>query len=338
MDGEEKDGDKDGDNDEEDDEDDLDNLHDAEEEEIEELEIDEEDEKALEMFMPASNGPRRTLADIIMEKIEEAERKNGNAKHGGGAGAEAIDPKVREVYIQVGRYLNKYTSGKIPKAFKVIPVLKNWEEILHLTAPEEWSPQAMKAATRLFAANLNPKMAQRFYNLVLLPRVRSDIATNKRLNYHLYEAIRKTIYKPAAFFKGVLLPLVDSNCTAREAVIFSSILAKCSIPVLHCSVALLKLAQLPYSGPSTLFMKTILNKKYSLPYKVIDAMVNYFKGFINDDRDLPVIWHQNLLTFAQRYKNELSDEQKETIKFVSKRKVHKAISEEIRREVNTLSL
>ena len=86
------------------------------------------------------------------------------------------------------------------------------------------------------------------------------------------------------------------------------------------------------------FQRCLGTRSIGNAYKVIDAMVNYFKGFINDDRDLPVIWHQNLLTFAQRYKNELSDEQKETIKFVSKRKVHKAISEEIRREVNTLSL
>jgi hypothetical protein len=33
-------------------------------------------------------------------------------------------------------------------------------------------------------------MAQRFYNLVLLPRVVEDLKFNKRLNYHLYQAIR----------------------------------------------------------------------------------------------------------------------------------------------------
>ena len=52
-------------------------------------------------------------------------------------------------------------------------------------------------------------MAQRFYSLVLLPRVRSDIQESKRLNYHLYQALRKSIYKPAAFFKGIILPLCE---------------------------------------------------------------------------------------------------------------------------------
>jgi hypothetical protein len=37
----------------------------------------------------------------------------------------------------------RYTVGKIPKAFKIIPNLKNWEEVLYLTDPEGWSPQAM---------------------------------------------------------------------------------------------------------------------------------------------------------------------------------------------------
>lgn len=33
----------------------------------------------------------------------------------------------------------------------------------------------MYAATRLFASNLNPKMAQRFFNLVLLDSVRAGM-------------------------------------------------------------------------------------------------------------------------------------------------------------------
>lgn len=46
----------------------------------------------------------------------------------------------------------------------------------------------MYQATRIFASNLSEKMAQRFFNLVLLPRVRDDIAEYKRLNFHLYQA------------------------------------------------------------------------------------------------------------------------------------------------------
>jgi hypothetical protein len=82
----------------------------------------------------------------------------------------------------------------------------------------------------------------------------------------LYQAVKRSIFKPGAFFKGLLLPLAEegSACSLREAIIFSSILAKCSIPVIQSSVALLRLCQMRFSGAQTLFMKTLLNKKYSL--------------------------------------------------------------------------
>ena len=39
-----------------------------------------------------------------------------------------LDPKVVEVYRAVGELMSRYKSGKVPKAFKVIPALSNWEE------------------------------------------------------------------------------------------------------------------------------------------------------------------------------------------------------------------
>lgn len=35
------------------------------------------------------------------------------------------------------------TAPQVPKAFKVIPNLQNWEEILYLTEPESWTPHAV---------------------------------------------------------------------------------------------------------------------------------------------------------------------------------------------------
>ena len=45
-------------------------------------------------------------------------------------------------------------------------------------------------------------MAQRFNHLVLLPRIRDDIGQYKRLNDHLYRALKKALFKPGAWFKG----------------------------------------------------------------------------------------------------------------------------------------
>lgn len=60
-----------------------------------------------------------------------------------------------------------------------------------------------------------------FFALVLLPAVRDDIRANKRLNYHLYQALKKSLYKPAAFFKGVLIPL----CEVRWHIVHCATLA-----------------------------------------------------------------------------------------------------------------
>ncbi len=59
----------------------------------------------------------------------------------------------------------------------------------------------------------------RFYNLVLLPRIRDDIVEYKRLNFQLFMALKKSIFKPAAFFKGILLPLCEVSTTCVSCMI-----------------------------------------------------------------------------------------------------------------------
>jgi essential nuclear protein 1 len=114
-------------------------------------------------------------------------------------------------------------------------------------------------------------------------------------------AIKKSLYKPAAFFKGFLLPMCESgSCTLREAAIVASVLVKVSVPVLHSSAALLKLAEMEYTGSNSIFIRVLLDKKYALPYKVIDALVFHYIAFKNDPREMTVLWHQSLLIFAQR--------------------------------------
>lgn len=117
--------------------------------------------------------------------------------------------QMKEVYAEIGVYLSKYKSGGLPKAFKVLPRLKNWEEVVDLTCPQNWTPNAMYEATHLFASNMTDSMVEKFYNKVLLPTVRKDIQGNRKLNYHLYMALKKAIFKPVAWFKGILVPLVE---------------------------------------------------------------------------------------------------------------------------------
>ena len=307
-------------------------------EDVEELELGEDEQKALDVLM-GGGAPTRTLADVIMAKINERAGGAAAAGEGGGGAAEGdelvpdLPPKVLEVYTSVGKVLKTYRSGKLPKAFKIVPRLANWEEVLYATDPDSWTPAATSEATRLFASNLNHKMAQRFFNLVLLPAVQNDIADHGKLNFHLYLALKRALYKPSAFFKGLLLPLCEGRCTVREALIIGSVLQKVSVPMLHAAVAILKLAEMGYTPATTLFLRTLLLKKYALPYRVVDALVEYFVGF-KDSTDIPpVLWQQTLLAFAQHYKAEITADQKESLKAVLRAQPHASITPEIRREL-----
>lgn len=317
--------------------------------------------------------PQKTLADMILEKIAQKEQqqlqrgsRNDMDDNDMMSQPQELPPKVVEVYTDIGKILSRYTSGKLPKAFKVIPSLSNWEDVLYITRPDLWTPAAMYAATRIFASNCNVKMATKFYNLVLLDSIRNDIYKNKKLNYHYYMALKKSIYKPQSFFKGILLPLCQENCTLREAAIVASVLQRISIPVHHAAVAIHKLATMhqiettsaillsEYSGATSIFLKTLFNKKYSLPAPVIASVIRYFTNFLHSNPTntgshnksngtaasttivLPVLWHQALLVFIQRYKNAIHLEDtstRDTFRKLLKQHYHHKITPEIRREL-----
>ena len=250
--------------------------------------------------------------------------------------------------------LSRYKSGKLAKPFKIIPTLPQWEELLAITRPESWTPNACYEATRIFVSG-NAVIAQLFLRNVLLERVREEIHETKKLNVHLYNALKKSLYKPSAWFKGVLFPLLnESQCTLREAQIISSVLARVSVPVLHSAAALLRLTEIAAeqtssisteaAGATNIFIRTLLEKKYALPYKVIDGLVFHFlrfrvtppangRGVGFGASSLPVLWHQCLLAFAQRYRNDITEDQREALLDLLLVRGHKAIGPEVRREL-----
>eukprot|EP01001_Neometanema_parovale_P005759 NODE_2168_length_1493_cov_85.086131_g2060_i0.p1 GENE.NODE_2168_length_1493_cov_85.086131_g2060_i0~~NODE_2168_length_1493_cov_85.086131_g2060_i0.p1 ORF type:complete len:462 (+),score=118.28 NODE_2168_length_1493_cov_85.086131_g2060_i0:65-1387(+) len=304
-----------------------------------------EDERILMQMMPNSAVQERNLADLIMYKIRQKEQ----ADAGEGLSDEEkepekkghaieFDPKVARVYRSVGRVLSSYKSGKIPRALKILPGLNNWEELLLLTHPHTWTPHAMYAATRIFTSALNEKMAQRFFNSVLLPSVRAWMKENKALSPYLFMSIKKAMFKQKAWIKGFLLPLCeDQNCSLREALTVGSILAKSNIKVLHASVAMAKIALMPYSGACSLFLRVFLDKCYRLPLGCIDAICQHYGMFLKEKNpELPVLWHQGLLTFLQRYKDDLLPEQILMLNKVANKHSHYLITSEIRREMMPL--
>jgi len=314
--------------------------------------------------------PDTYLADLILEKIAAAEagqtvEQVANEKEFEGEEEVAELPeKVIEVYSKIALLLSRYKSGPLPKPFKILPTLPlaTQKAILPLTRPDTWTANAVYAATRLFIS-ISATLAQSFLTHVLLPAVREDIREPKKsdakykLNVHLYAALKKSLYKPAAFFKGLLFPLVAENCTLQEAKIVAKALRDTSIPVLHSAAALQRLCEIAADSMMTdtdsasainFFIKTLIEKKYALPYKVVDALVFHYLRFkitsmdVDDYRrgrgaegegKLPVIWHQGLLAFAQRYKNEITEDQREALLDLLLARGHPSIGPEVRREL-----
>ena len=339
------------------------------------VEVSPEDEAALAAFAadhPDGAKGTRSLADVILEKVRavaagEEEEAEAEAKaaavaapatpgksRGGGDNASSshlhnhnhdhqllptppgIDERVATVYRGVGRVLSRYTAGRLPKALKVVPSLRNWEDVLYLTDPSSWSPHATFQATRLFVSSLNARLAQRFLALVLLPAVRRDIQQNRRLHFALYQAMRKAAYKPDAFYKGLLLPLCAAgDCTLREAVITASVLARASLPPLSSAAALLRLADMPFTGINSFFIRALIDKRYALPYRVVDALVDHFANFEGETRQLPVVWHHSLLAFVRRYGSEVRPEDRPVLQRLVRAQYHHLVSPEIQRELTS---
>jgi essential nuclear protein 1 len=312
-----------------------------------EYDISEEEMRLMQKFQPQSAMQTRNLADIIMEKIREKEQlsklagEGGHNEEAGGDDDESaapVDKRVARVYSAIGTILKSYTSGKIPKAFKILPHIQNWEQLIMLTRPHEWSPHAAYNATRIFAANLNEKMAHRFYAAVLLPIVHHRIAEDRKLHPSLYMAVKKALFKPVAFYKGFLLPLAqDEECTLREALIIASILQKVHLPPVPTAVAIVKISRMPFSGPCCVLLRVLVDKKMALPFQAIDALVKYFHRFANSqarEEALPVLWHQTFLSFVQRYKADLTPEQLALLLQTCTRHFHHLITPEVRREIS----
>ncbi|KAH8686015.1 rRNA processing protein-like protein Bystin [Tricladium varicosporioides] len=361
----------------------------GDEEEVEEIELDPSDQATFSKFFPAEEDPVNilrqgwggeaddrgeeqgtNLADLILEKI--AAHEAAQSAQGGGPRSVpgAVDedfeipPKVVEVYTKIGLILSRYKSGKLPKPFKILPTVPHWEDILEITRPDKWTANACYEATKIFISS-TPATAQRFLEMVILERVREDIYETKKLNVHLFQALKKGLYKPAAWFKGFLFPLVSSGtCTLREAHIISGVLVRVSVPVLHSAAAIKGLCDIAAEessagteggGATNIFIKALLEKKYALPYQVIDSLVFHFLRFRSVDpasvqpgdvgvmegvsglsakeTKLPVIWHQCLLAFAQRYRNDITEDQREALLDLLLTKGHSQIGPEVRREL-----
>ncbi|KAB7497510.1 Bystin [Armadillidium nasatum] len=206
------------------------------------LDLDNEDLKILDHFKKKESSSRqKRLADLFSNMITGKHNEIESVVYNRSEIESKLKPETKSQCEEIGKVLRKYRSGPLPKMLKTFPIMSCWDELLYFTKPENWTAAAMYQITRLFVSNLQAHLAQQFCTFVLLPRIRDDISYYKRLNFHLYQALSKTLYKPAAFFKGIIFPLCSNgDCSLREAIIIASLLANAHIPVAHSAAAISK--------------------------------------------------------------------------------------------------
>lgn len=180
--------------------------------------------------------------------------------------------------------------------------------MLNLTEPTRWTPHAYYELTKRFSVSMSAEKFRLFLQQYLLPAARRDVQEHKKLNYHLYSALRRGLFKPAAWFRGVLFPLCeDSAVTVREAELVASIVAKVgqaqqkSIPAIHSAICILRLTGMPYTGAVNVMLLSLVRKQYALPRSVISALYDWVVRFEAVEQKLPVLWFQTVLAVCQTY-------------------------------------
>lgn len=155
-----------------------------------------------------------------------------------------------------------------------------------------------------------------FYRYYLLPRVLDDIMEFRKLNVHLFTALKKAAHKPAAFVKGILLPMCSSDTFSLNAAhVIRGVLNSTSLPVFHAAAAMIKLSHLPISSAVSYVLTGMIYKRYTLPSLTIDALLKYFNKFETGDEDelMPLSLNSCIHAFVQLYKLELTSEQRDNL-------------------------
>ena len=184
----------------------------------------------------------------------------------------------------------------------------------------------MVQAVNIFASNFDPVRAEEFYRSWLSPAVKRDLANSKKLNVHLYEALKKALYKTNAWFKGIMFEFCSETTMLREMKVIESLVSKMSIPVITASVAMLKLMEMPPTTPVVHYLAAFLNKHYTLPKRVLTGITEYLLTFTLQEGELSVAWQTLFLTLVKQYGQSLDEMAKGALQELARIKPHKLIT------------
>lgn len=276
--------------------------------------------------------------------------KDTNALYNNVEGCKEIDPEkekeekilaqVRNCYKIIGEHLAQYKKGKIHEAIKLLTKSPKWFELLMITEPKNWTMQATYEVTKIFSSGLKESQVEKYFEFILLPILLQNIEQKKKLDSFLYQSLIKSLYKSAAWFRGILFPLIRKTCTKRELIIVGSVIQKMSIHINYAMQALVEMFALEWNSTLGYFVNIMFNKKYAFPKSFISRCVEYFLQFEKEQNQnpLPLIWHKSLLSLVQNYNEEFTDHQREEIKRLVQKQNHHMVSKAIIKHISPTSL
>lgn len=280
------------------------------------LDYETNDKEILDMFQMFS-GSAATASKQLSKALTKTEKTN--------------DPKIRGMYKELATVLRLHKSGKLPKAVNALASQKipDWLDLLYLSEPLKWSPNALLAVTKLFAQTSDDKKCETFYGEVLLEYVEDALEKAKNLPPMLWKSLIAAARRPKCFIRGVLLPLSQSSCTQKEARIISLIVRRVKLPRDHANAFIIAICQGDISLVRTIFLAGMVSRGQALAIQAIDAILNYFLRFDAIDEKQPLLWHQALLDFVQKYGVELLFEQRDHLEMLLQKHKHEKITPEI---------
>ena len=71
----------------------------------------------------------RVFATALCRSLPLSQGREDQPENEDSGEAPALSDKIAGVYKRVGKLLKTYKSGKLPAVFKIIPYLRNWEEV-----------------------------------------------------------------------------------------------------------------------------------------------------------------------------------------------------------------
>ena len=226
-----------------------------------------------------------------------------------------LKPRLLKILERTTLFMKVYRSGKIPKIIRILPSIKNFEEMLWLTRPDTWSNSAVYSITRSFLPKLDKKQMSRFFSLILAPRFQETIFQRKSYSIHVQKALKISTNYPSIFFSSIVLPICESkHCSMKEGVAISAILMKYRFPPKIIITVIVRLINNPVSAPKCIILKTIINKNYLLPLRIIDILVDFL--IANRNKFCFPHFKMLFLSFIKNYSTSLSTEDKQKLQKV----------------------